>query len=64
MTERQTLSLSRLLSFLVAQMATNLSAMQKTRVPYLDHGDPLEKGMAMTPVSCLGNPMDRGTLSL
>ena len=27
-------------------MATNLSAMQKTRVPYLDHGDPLEKGMA------------------
>ena len=27
-------------------MATNLSAMQKTRVPYLDHDDPLEKGMA------------------
>ena len=37
---------------LVAQMAKNLTAMQKTRVQFLGQEDPLEKGMA-TPSSIL-----------
>ena len=38
----------------------NPPAMQETRVQSLNWGDPLEKGMATTPVLLLGEPMDRG----
>ena len=45
----------------VAQMVTNLPALQETQVRSLGGEDPLEKGMA-SPLqySCLENPMDRG----
>ena len=46
---------------LVIQMVKNLSAMLETQVQSLAQKDPLEKRMATTPVSCLGNPMDRRT---
>ena len=36
--------------FPVAQMVKNLPAMQETRVQSLGQEDPLEKGMATTPV--------------
>ena len=35
---------------LVAQMVKNLPAMQETQVQSLDQDNPLEKGMATTPV--------------
>ena len=38
--------------FLIAQLVKSLSAMQETRVPFLDQEDPLEKEMA-TPSSIL-----------
>ena len=42
-------------------MVKNLSAMQKIRVRYLDHGDPPEKGMAThSSILAWGNPKDRG----
>ena len=34
--------------------------MQETRVPSLGQEDPLEEGMAPTPVGNPGNPMKRG----
>ena len=45
----------------VAQMVTNLPALQETQVQSLGGEDSLEKGMA-SPLqySCLENPMDRG----
>ena len=48
-------------AFLVAQMVSNLPAVQETWVRSVGWKDPLEKGMA-TPYSCLENPMDRATL--
>ena len=44
----------------MAQMVKNLAAMQETQVQSLGQEDPLEKGMATTPVFLLENPMDRG----
>ena len=38
----------------------NPPAMQETWVQSLNWGDPLEKGMATTPVLLLGEPTDRG----
>ena len=45
-----------------AQMVKNLPAMQETQVGSLGREDPLEKGMATTPVVLPGNAMDRGAL--
>ena len=64
---RQDMCDSELLHFLegrtslVAQMVTNLPAMQETSVWFLDREDSLEKGMA-TPLqySCLENSINRG----
>ena len=39
-------------------MVKNLPVMQETRVRSLGWEDPLEEGMATTPVFCLENPMD------
>ena len=44
----------------MAQMVKNLAAMQETQVQSLGQEDPLEKGMATTPVFLLENSMDRG----
>ena len=46
---------------LVAQMAKNLTAMQKTWVQFLGQEDPLEKGMTtQSSITCLENSMDIG----
>ena len=44
----------------VAQTVKNLPVMQKTWVQYLGWEDPLEKGMATTPVFLPGESMGRG----
>ena len=46
----------------MAQTVKNLPAMQDIWVQSLKGEDPLEKEMTTlpTPVSCLGNPLDRG----
>ena len=41
-------------------MVKNLPAVQETRIQSLGWEDPLEKGLATTPGSCLENSMDRG----
>ena len=38
----------------------NLPAMQETQVPSLCREDPWRRKQQPIPVSCLGNPMDRG----
>ena len=43
----------------MAQRVKNLSAMWETQVQSPSQEDPLEKGMAIYPVFCLDNPMDR-----
>ena len=43
------------MGFLVAQMVKNLSAMHETWVPSLGWEDPLEEGMAPTPVCLPGD---------
>ena len=49
---------------MVAQMAKNLPAMQELWVLFLGQEDPLEKGMATTPVFLPGeNPMDKRSLA-
>ena len=46
---------------LLAQLVKNPSAMQETKVRFLDWEDPLEKGMAYPlQYSCLENFIDRG----
>ena len=45
---------------LVAQIVKCLSTMKETRIQSLGWEDPLEKGLATTPVSCLENSMGRG----
>ena len=45
---------------LVAQMVKNLPAVQETWVQSLVREDPLEKGMATSPVFLLENSLDRG----
>ena len=47
-------------AFLVALLVKNLPATQETRLWSLGQEDPLEEGMATTPVFRLENPMDRG----
>ena len=49
---------------LVAQLVKSLPAVQETWVRSLGQGDPLEKGMAPTPVSLSGKPRDRGAWRL
>ena len=44
----------------VAQTVKNLPVMQKTWVQYLGWENPLEKGMATTPVFLPGESMGRG----
>ena len=44
----------------MAQLVTNLPAMQETRFQSLGREDPLEKEMATHWYSCLENPMDKG----
>jgi len=44
----------------VAQTVKNLPVMQETWVQYLGWEDPLEKGMATTPVFLPGESMGRG----
>ena len=47
---------------LVAQLVKNLPAIQDTQVQSLSWENPLEKEMAThSSISCLGNPMNRGT---
>ena len=46
----------------MAQIVKNLPAMQETWVQSLGWEDPLEKEMAIhSSISCLENPMDRGS---
>ena len=47
---------------MVAQMAKNLPAMQEPWVLFLGQEDPLEKGMATTPVFLPGESQGRGSL--
>ena len=45
---------------MVAQMAKNLTAVQKTCVQPLGQEDPLQKEMATLQYSCLENSMNKG----
>ena len=49
------------MDFPVAQMVKNLPAMQESWVRFLGWEDPLEKGMATTPVFLMEDPVDRET---
>ena len=50
-------------SSLVAQTVKNLSAVQETRVQFLGREDPLEKGMATTPVFLPGESHGQRSLA-
>ena len=45
---------------LISQLVNHLPAMKETQVRFPSREDPLEKGMASTPVFLPGEPMDRG----